>query len=409
MAVDNYLYRYSDGTTGNSPYRRDASGNIILNSSGGIADEGTFLGRSMADGSVNQSPMGNVTADGRVNTYGGYSTTADNYYSNANEAAWGRPSNVGSRPANGYGYTSVPQDTVQVNTKPLQVGGGAAFGGTSSGVDYGSTRPMQSGGGLPSASPAGSISSYTAGQNPYLQQMGDALVQQNTQNLQRNVLPRIGSAAMAAGGYGGSRQGVVESNAISDLNTANANGLASLYGGAYNTNLQYDLGRRNNDLGRRSQDQSYDLGRRNNDLGYFGAANSYNLGMGNLGLGYAGLDRQIANDNMSWGQQGYNNNMGLWGQLMNNNQVGIGAGTNIQNAPQGYWQQFGNQYNSIGQGYGTQTSNGGGGNPIMGALGGAKLGSQVANWWNGGGSGNATTATGYGNGTMSDLQGYGVF
>ena len=385
MAVDNYLYRYSDGTTGNSPYRRDASGNIILNSSGGIADEGTFLGRSMADGSVNQSPMGNVTADGRVNTYGGYSTTADNYYSNANEAAWGRPSNVGSRPANGYGYASDTGAEI-VNTKPLQVGGG-----------------------LPSASQAGSISSYTAGQNPYLQQMGDALVQQNTQNLQRNVLPRIGSAAMAAGGYGGSRQGVVESNAISDLNTANANGLASLYGGAYNTNLQYDLGRRNNDLGYVGAANSYDLGRRNNDLGYFGAANSYNLGMGNLGLGYAGLDRQIANDNMSWGQQGYNNNMGLWGQLMNNNQVGIGAGTNIQNTPQGYWQQFGNQYNSIGQGYGTQTSSGGGGNPIMGALGGAQLGSQVANWWNGGGSGNASTASGYGNGTMSDLQGYGVF
>lgn len=369
MAVDNYLFRYSDGTTGNSPYRLDASGNIVLNSAGGIADEGIALGRLMADGSVNQSPMGNVTADGRVYTYGGYSTTADNYYSNANEAAWGRPSNVGSRPANGYGFTSDTGAKI-VNTKPLQVGGGAAFGGTSSGVDYGSTRPMQSAGGLPSASPAGSISSYTAGQNPYLQQMGNALVQQDTQNLQRNVLPRIGSAAMAAGGYGGSRQGVVESNAISDLNTANANGLASLYGGAYNTNLQYDLGRRNN------------------DLGYFGAANSYNLGMGNLGLGYAGLDRQIANDNMSWGQQGYNNNMGLWGQLMNNNQTGIGAGTNIQNTPQGYWQQFGNQYNSIGQGYGTQTSSGGG-NPIMGALGGAQLGSQVANWWNGGGgSGN---------------------
>ena len=239
----------------------------------------------------------------------------------------------------------------------------------------GSTRPMQSGGGLPSAAPAGSISSATAGQNPYLQQMGDALVQQNTQNLQRNVLPRIGSAAMAAGGYGGSRQGVVESNAISDLNTANANGLASLYGGAYNTNLQYDLGRRNN------------------DLGYFGAANSYNLGMGNLGLGYAGLDRQIANDNMSWGQQGYNNNMGLWGQLMNNNQIGLGAGQGINNTPINYWQQFGNQYNSIGQGYGTQTSSGGGGNPIMGALGGAQLGSQVANWWNGGGSGTGMTGS----------------
>lgn len=278
-------------------------------------------------------------------------------------------------PAGNMVFGGAPTGSSYVSTKPLQVGGGAAFGGSSSGVDYGSTRPMQSGGGLPSASPAGSISSATAGQNPYLQQMGDALVQQNTQNLQRNVLPRVSSAAMAAGGYGGSRQGVVESNAISDLNTANANGLASLYGGAYNTNLQYDLGRRSN------------------DLGYFGAANSYNLGMGNLGLGYAGLDRQIANDNMSWGQQGYNNNMGLWGQLMNNNQTGIGAGTNIQNTPQGYWQQFGNQYNSIGQGYGTQTSSGGGGNPIMGALGGAQLGSQVANWWNGGGSGTGMTGS----------------
>ena len=256
-----------------------------------------------------------------------------------------------------------------VNTKPLPLGNGAVFGGTSTGA------PGGSGGGMPSASPAGSISGATAGQNPYLQHMGDALVQQNTQNLQRNVLPRIGSAAMAAGGYGGSRQGVVESNAISDLNTANANGLASLYGGAYNTNLQYDLGRRNN------------------DLGYFGAANSYNLGMGNLGLGYAGLDRQIANDNMSWGQQGYNNNMGLWNQQMNNNQIGLGAGQGIQNTPMNYWQQFGNQYNSIGQGYGTQTSSGGGGNPIMGALGGAQLGSQVANWWNGGGSGTGMTGS----------------
>ena len=286
-------------------------------------------------------------------------------------------------PTLNYGPPATPAPSAPQN-------GGAVFGGTSGGGTLNTTKPLQIGGGSGAAA-VGGISGYTAGQNPYLQQMGDALVQQNTQNLQRNVLPRVGSAAMAAGGYGGSRQGVVESNAISDLNTANANGLASLYGGAYNTNLQYDLGRRNN------------------DLGYFGAANSYNLGMGNMGLGYAGLDRQIANDNMSWGQQGYNNNMGLWGQLMNNNQTGIGAGTNIQNTPQGYWQQFGNQYNSIGQGYGTQTSSGGGGNPIMGALGGAQLGGQIANWWNGGGSGNASTATGYGNGTMSDLQGYGVF
>ncbi len=306
-----YTFRYADGTTGSSPYQLDANGNFIYGE-GGRLSEGSQIG-----GITGQQAMSVMGYDVPM-------AEADSGYSN---------------PTPGGATTNY--------MKPEQIGGPGASGNAG----------------------------YTQGQNPYLYQMGDALVQQNTQNFNRNVMPRIGSAAMATNGYGGSRQGVVEANAINDLNTTNANALANLYGNGFNTALQYDLGRRNN------------------DLGYFGAANSYNLGMGNLGLGYAGLDRQIANDNMSWGQQGYNNNMGLWGQLMNNNQTGIGAGANIQNTPQGYWQQFGNQYNSIGQGYGTQTSSGGGGNPIMGALGGAQLGSQVANWWNGGGSGTGMTGS----------------
>jgi hypothetical protein len=269
-----------------------------------------------------------------------------------------------------FGGTS-PSAGIPMPKNPVTQGSGAVFGGTAT-----------NGG----ASGVGGISGYTAGQNPYLQQMGDALVQQNTQNFNRNVMPRIASQAMAAGGYGGSRQGVVEANAMNDLNMGNANALASLYGNGYNTALQYDLGRRGN------------------DLGYYSATNQNNQAMGNLGLGYANLDRSINNDNLSWQQQGYNNNMGLFGQLMNNNQTGISAGTNIQNTPMNYWSQFGNQYNSIGQGYGTSTASGGGGNPIMGALGGAQLGSQVANWWNrspnavgGTNSQGFGTGSGYGN------------
>lgn len=254
-------------------------------------------------------------------------------------------------------------------TPPGQ-GGGAPAGGDNTKTPYqmgaNNKSPYQQP--MPNASAAGGISGYTAGQNPYLQQQGDQMTQQMTQNLQRNVLPRIGSQALAAGGYGGSRQGVIESNAMSDMNSALASGLTNLYSSGYGQNLQYDLGRRGN------------------DLGYYSATNQNNQAMGNLGLGYAGLDRQIANDNMSWQQQGYNNNMGLWNQQMGNNQVGINAGTNIQNTPMNYWSQFGNQYNSIGQGYGTQTQSGGGGNPLMGAMGGAQLGSQVAGWWNGGGN-----------------------
>jgi hypothetical protein len=340
------MYKYADGSTGSSPYQKDASGGFMYGPGGSVI-EGQFLGT--ANGGGGYTPGLNASA-------------ALPLISNGN----------GNIPITSYG-----------STRPTQAGGGSSFGGAGAGAGgefvTNNKTPYQQQAAMPNASAAGSISGYTAGQNPYLQQQGDQMTQQMTQNLQRNVLPRIGSQAMASGGYGGSRQGVIESNAMSDMNSALASGLANLYSSGYGQNLQYDLGRR-------SQDQSYDLGRRGNDLGYYSATNQNNQAMGNLGLGYAGLDRQINNDNLSWQQQGYNNNMGLWNQQMANNQTGIGAGTTIQNTPMNYLTQFGNLYNSIGQGYGNTTTSGGGGNPMMGALGGAQLGSQVANWWNGGNS-----------------------
>lgn len=325
MAVDNYLYKYSDGSTGNSPYRRDASGNIVLNSAGGIADEGSFLGRSMQDGSVNQSPIGNVTTNGMVDTYGGYQSSAADYYGNGNEAAWGRPGNAGQRPPDGFGFGA------------QAAGAGAA---------------PQTGGVMPA--PGSTGGGTMSGQNPYLSQMGDALTQTMTRNWQRNVQPQIASSAMATGGYGGSRQGVIEANSANDLNQGIGSALAGLYGNGYNTSLQYDLGVKNNQLG-----------------------------FGNLGLGYANLDRNINNDNNSWQLQGANFGLGVYDRVQQGNQAGIQAGTNIQNTPMNYWSQFGNQANSFGQGYGTTTGNTSQqGSPIMGALGGAQLGNQIGNWWN---------------------------
>lgn len=137
MAVDNYLFQYADGTTGNSPFQRDASGNVITTPQGSVS-EGKFLGRTMEDGSVNQSPLGNVTPQGNVNLYGGYSTTADQYYSNANEAIWGTPSGTGARPTAGYG--TAPAATTEIgNLKPQQVSpsGGlisSAMGNVASGM-----------------------------------------------------------------------------------------------------------------------------------------------------------------------------------------------------------------------------------------------------------------------------------
>lgn len=292
--------------------------------------------------------------------------------------------------ANSAGPASTAGGAYQMpSTGGMQTTKPAAFGGSSGGAMAG----MGSAFGGMSQTPAPNFSGLTgttgmssAGQNPYLQQMGDSLVQQNTQNLQRNVLPSIASQAMASGGYGGSRQGVIESNALSDLNTANAQGLASLYGNGFNTASQYDLGLRNNQLGYLNANNSYDLGLRNNatsqDLGLRNNALGFANLNANTGLGYANLDRNINNDNLAWQQQGANMGLGVYDRLQQGNQTGINAGTNIQNTPLNYWNQFTNTANGIGQGYGTTTGSASSqGSPVLGALGGAQLGGQVGNWW----------------------------
>lgn len=220
-----------------------------------------------------------------------------------------------------------------------------------------------------SAGVSNTVGSSTSGQNPHLAQMGNTMVGQMTDNFARRVMPSIASGAMAAGNLGGSRQGVIEANAMNDLNQQIGGALSNLYGNGFNTGLQYDLGLKNNQLG------------------------------------YANLDRNIYNDNNNWQLQGANFGLGIYDRLQQGNQIGLNAGTNMQNTPMNYWSQFSNGANSIGQGYGTSTgSQNMPGNPLMGAMGGAQLGSQFANWWgsgNGGASNNNFWSPGF-NGSMGD-------
>ena len=121
--------------------------------------------------------------------------------------------------------------------------------------------------GLASASTAGAnpftpqplTNPFTYTPNPYLGDMAKSITSQVTDNLQRNILPGIGSAAIAAGGYGGSRQGVVEANALKDANQGLSNSLASLYGQDYNNAMSRGLQKYQTDQG-------------------------YNLGLGNMGV-----------------------------------------------------------------------------------------------------------------------------
>lgn len=65
--------------------------------------------------------------------------------------------------------------------------------------------------------------------NQFRQMQGDA-----TNNLMRNILPQVGSNAVLAGQYGGSRQGIAEGNAISDF--TRQQGQAMTQFGQNNTN-----------------------------------------------------------------------------------------------------------------------------------------------------------------------------
>lgn len=263
-------------------------------------------------------------------------------------------------------------DQGQLVTNSMRIGGGSAArgvtqpsatNGSTFGGNNGSLPPGLSGatgatgaaGSAPSSG-GGLVQNVNLGQyqqNPYLQQMGDVLTNRVTDNLNRNILPGIRSNAVAAGGFGGSRQGVIEANAMKDANQ----GISDALTGAY---FQDFTNQMNRNLAQYGQNQSFYNANRGMDLQQTQlGANLFN--MGNQGF-------------LSQGQGLY----GLGGQQ--------------QQAP---WNIINNANAGLGQwsGYGTTTSanQGGGG---MGALGGALAGGQLASLWGNTGTSGVTAPVG---------------
>ena len=79
------------------------------------------------------------------------------------------------------------------------------------------------------------------GNNPFLNQAIQAMQQSANQNLQRNQLPAIRNTAVAAGGLGGSRQGIAEGLAVSDLNQQLVNAEAGMRSQQFNQDLTNQL------------------------------------------------------------------------------------------------------------------------------------------------------------------------
>lgn len=213
---------------------------------------------------------------------------------------------------------------------------GAASGGTGGTSGTGGTGGYGSG--------SSSSSSTSGGLNPYLDQMAASITNQMNTNWSRNLEPSIRSGAMAAGGFGGSRQGVVEANGLRDMNQTLGNSLANLYGTGWQNAQQ-------NALQKQSLDNSYDLGIRNNNLGF------------------ANLDSNNA-------QFGANLNLNTLNAMNNWAQNGVNAANQMYQMPLYYQQMFNNMQNNI-SGQGGSTSQTNQGNPGLGFLGGW----QLANGW----------------------------
>ena len=136
--------------------------------------------------------------------------------------------------------------------------------------------------------------------------MGADIGNQLADTWNRQILPGTRSSAISTGNFGGSRQGVVEANAMNDLGKNYVSGLTNLYGNDW-------TGQQNRNLQNKGLDQSYDLGLRNNDLGF------------------GQLDYQINQGNFNNGLAAANFGLGVQDYLGKNNVAGINAGTNIQN------------------------------------------------------------------------------
>ena len=305
--------------------------------------------RSQSNGSTPEAELyryaqGNKISNGDVDKYMGFQ-------SGATDAWAGRNGMGGGAPAGGGG--ALPPSSVGANDTGMVSRQPSFYDGDGGNLGMG----------------------YNPKQNPYLKQMGVDVGNQMFDQWSRNTLPSIRSGAMAAGGFGGSRQGVVEANGLNDMNRQYGQALTSMYGNDWNQ-------QQGRNLQQQGLNNSYDLGLKSNDLQNRSVNNSYDLGLRSSDLGFSNLDANINQNNFNNQLASANFGMGVYNTLNNQTQAGIQAGTNIQNTPLDYQKYFTNSANGVGSGYGTSnTSQTNQGNPWLGALGGAMMGNQIQKNW----------------------------
>lgn len=201
------------------------------------------------------------------------------------------------------------------------------------------------------------------GSNPYLQQNIDSAMNDVSRQYQNTVAPQRAGAMAASGSFGNSGQQAMQLEDQRNLGQTLAN-----------TSGQMRMADYTQQQGMYQQDQQNRLAGRGQDL-------NYNLGLRGNDLGFANLDANISNSNFQNQLAGANFGMNAYNTLANNNNLGITAGTQMQQTPFNDYQNFSNTANAIGNGFGSSSQTNPG-SPLTGALAGWQLGSAAYNQYN---------------------------
>jgi hypothetical protein len=181
--------------------------------------------------------------------------------------------------------------------------------------------------------------------NPYLQDQANNISANMTRNFQTAVLPGINQGAMAAGGFGGSRQGIAQGLGMRGLNDSIGQAQTNLYSNAYNTDQQLQASK---DMQAAQLAQQQKMAEMSDATNRIGLNNSFNLGLGGLGATVMRANQDFFNANRGMDLSA----MGLGANLTNTANTGLAnqgqqltqVGQTQQNAP---WQQLGNFANTL--------------------------------------------------------------
>ena len=233
--------------------------------------------------------------------------------------------------------------------------------------------------------------------NPLIQNYLNAATRPVQENLIRNQLPQMDSAAIASGAYGGNANAVQRGQAIGDTNQAIADTRANYL---YN-NQQAERGYQNNaalaergieaqnyqqrqnlleqDRGLQAQNLMQQFSQ-NSQNAFQNAGMEANRNAMLAGLGTQGFNRGMQAAGMMPGlfqaaQQPYSNMSSLGDAFTQSNQRVLDNARMMWDQPSQFaWNQLNNYQNTVNGNYGMTGNSSGGGNAAMGMLGGGMLG-----------------------------------